>query len=619
MWIGRLVVATQLVLAGLGGAADASGPRLTIVQPAQPFMSFGPTPFDQPSAPQRVLVRNDGDPVGFEEVFASGPFTIVASGGGLGTGEVKFWDLACVPFSPSGFSSTGHLSFDLCGSSCEDEWQRSIQLSCQGGLLQSPENDVFLFAYAYDSMQDTASFTNPGPDPLTVTSLGSHDPMFSAAPASGTLPVTLAPGDRIDVAVTFSPTRSGDAFGYADVLADTAVIGRVGLRAETINQIAVPAVSFEIPLGAHYAMPITVRNSYPTARTIAAVVSDHGDDIVTGLAGVTLAPGEIAWGTVTIAADVLGSRLAALAVDFDTGQGDVRRFGNIIVPVTYAVTASDATPDDDMIDFGVRKAGSAPFEQTFTVANLTASDVPVSFCDAPVAPFELVACPAVLPANGSVQVAVRFAPTTAGTFLYSVSLHAGSSLITGLLSARAVASQLAFSSEALAFPDTMQGASVQQHVTISNDADNAITVPAIVTGAGFATAAAEVTIPGRATADVAVDFTPPGGGLFTAALELGTVGDPDHAIIALSGTGIGVTPPPPPDGGAGDDGMPGGSDGGTGGGSDGGTGGGGGETGGGHGGCSTGGGGSGVALALLALVRRRSKSSASGNAGHRAV
>lgn len=579
MQLGRLVVMAQLMLAGLGGAAGASGPRLVVVQPATGFLSYGHTPFDQPSATQRVVIRNDGDPVGYEDIYVSGPFQIIASGGGLGAGEVKFWDIACVPTDPDGSSNTGVMDIDVCGSSCEDEWRESLWLFCQAGLLETPDTNVFLFAYAYSSAQETVSFTNPGPDPLTVTSLATHDPMSSLALASGTLPVTLAAGDSIDVIATFNPTGSGEVFTYADVVAGTAVAGRVLLRAETRSQIALAAGFYELPLGASYSFPITVRNSYPSARMITAVTSDHPDDVVTGLTGVRLAPGEVANGFVTVTASALGFRQTMLTLEFDAGQGDIARFGNYIVPATYAVTASDATPNDGTIDFGTRKAGSAPVEQTFTITNLTAIDEPVSGCDGPIAPFELVGtCPTVLPANGSVQLTVRFTPTTAGAFVYSVALNLASfHHIVGLLNARVVATQLAFSSAELAFPDTMLAASAQRHVTITNLAANPITVPITVTGASFAASAAEVTIPGGETAEVLVEFAPTAPGMFTGALEIGVEGDPDRAIIALSGTGLGVNQPPP-DGGSGR------GDG---------------------GGCNTGGGAGGLAIAMLALVRRR--------------
>lgn len=573
---------TLLVLAGLHGAAAASGPQLVIVQPADRFLSFERTPFDQPSTSQRILIRNDGDPVGFEDIYLSGPFMTIASGGSWGTGEVKFWDVACAPVDPGGVNNSGAMDIDVCGTTCEDEWRDTIWFFCEPGLLDTPETDIFMAAYAYTSTQDTVSFTNPGPDPLTITSLATHDPTSSLAPATGTLPVTLAAGDRIDVVATFSPTRSGEAFTFADVLAGTAVAGRVLLRAETRSQIALAGGVYEIPLGAHYAFPITVRNSYPTARTIMAVTSNHADDIVTGLAGVTLGPGESASGLVTVTASALGSRDTTLTLEFDAGQGDIARFGNTIVPATYAVTASDATPNDGMIDYGTRRAGSTPLDQTFTITNLTAVDQPVTGCDAPIAPFELVgSCPTVLPANGSVQLTVRFTPETAGAFVYSVSLNlANFHHIVGLLNARVVASQLAFSATELAFPDTMPTASAQRSVTITNAADNPITVPVTVTGAGFSASAAELTIPGGETREVVVQFAPAAPGTFTGTLELGVAGDPDHAIIALSGTGLGVDPPPP-DAGSGDGGPKSG------------------------GGCDAGGGAGGLAIALFALVRRR--------------
>ena len=86
MQIGRLVLALSL-LAVLSSDARASGPRLVIVQPAERYLVFDHTPYDQPSATQRVLVRNDGDPVGFEYISVGPPFEIVATGGGVGKGH----------------------------------------------------------------------------------------------------------------------------------------------------------------------------------------------------------------------------------------------------------------------------------------------------------------------------------------------------------------------------------------------------------------------------------------------------------------------------------------------------------------------------------------------------
>jgi MYXO-CTERM domain-containing protein len=72
----------------------------------------------------------------------------------------------------------------------------------------------------------------------------------------------------------------------------------------------------------------------------------------------------------------------------------------------------------------------------------------------------------------------------------------------------------------------------------------AITIPLAVTGAGFSVAAPEVTIAGRATVAITVTFQPTAAGSFTGALTLGVAGDPDHAIVALAGTGLPAAPPP---------------------------------------------------------------------------
>src|ERR1043165_5241451 len=166
MEIGRLVLALSLV-AVLSGNARASGPRLVIVQPAERYLLFDHTPYDQPSATQRVLIRNDGDPVGYEDIYVGPPFEIVATGGALGTGQVKFFDIACRPAVQDESSNYNQMWIDVCGSSCEDEWIDNLSMQCLPGLLVGPESSLFMSAHAYSSAQETASFTNPGPDPLT--------------------------------------------------------------------------------------------------------------------------------------------------------------------------------------------------------------------------------------------------------------------------------------------------------------------------------------------------------------------------------------------------------------------------------------------------------------------
>jgi uncharacterized protein (TIGR03382 family) len=293
-----------------------------------------------------------------------------------------------------------------------------------------------------------------------------------------------------------------------------------------------------VPQGAVYTVPITVRNSYPTARTITAVTTDFADYAVSGLVGTNLAPGQRAYGLVTFHAAALGSRLAAIDVAFDIGPGNTARFQADVVAPTFSVTTEDDMPTDGRLDFGTHKAGSGPFERTVTFTNLDAADLPVAGCTAMFAPFELVSeCPTTIPANSSVALTVRFTPMGAGDALDSLQLILERGYTGILLSARAIARQLAFSATSLDFPTTYRDAVAERAVTITNLSTAPVTVPVAVTGMGFSIDRTSVTIPGGTTADVVVQFQPPAPGAFTGSLELGASGDPEHASVLLSGQG----------------------------------------------------------------------------------
>jgi hypothetical protein len=565
----RDIAMVALALGGLGRMAGAR-PVLIVETPQNQSLDFGHVAFDSQSASQRVLVRNEGTAAQLRRVFVLGPYTIVASAGGLGAGEEMYWDVVCNPSEPD--PNSGTLQIEACEATCSDfDWSQFIFLGCFGGLLEASVSAFSVPAHAYGSGSETVAFHNPGPDPITITAIASADPAISGALATGALPVTLEVGQSVDIVVRFAP-MAADAAVMLDVLAGTTIAGRVRVEGLVVNQISPSALNINlIPQGAVYSIPLTVRNSFPTARTITAVASDLDTCTVTGLVGTTLEPGAFAHGIATVAATTLGARACLVTVAFDAGQGDTGRLGMNVVPATFSVTVDDATPGDGLLDFGTLKVGSEAVERTVTITNLTAVDQPVFDCFIGGTPFTPVgACPTLLPASGSVALTVQFTPTVAGHFLGSADLGVtGLGHIPSFLSARVIANQLAFSATALAFPDTQQDMTAQRSVTITNLADNAITVPVAVSGAAFSAAATEVVLAGRATVDVVVEFQPAAAGMFTGALTIGVSGDPDHTTLALSGTG---EAPPPDDGG---------------------------------GGCSAGGSAGGLALAILALARRR--------------
>ncbi|MBC7974983.1 MAG: choice-of-anchor D domain-containing protein, partial [Myxococcales bacterium] len=407
-------------LAALPGLAEAR-PDLSVVTPVNRRLSFGRVPFDVPSAPQRIVIRNDGDFARVVDLGVFGTAQIVGSGGSLATGEEQFWDVVCLPVevvAPSGF-----VDIDTCGVSCEDDWRVSVDLDCVGGLLDALEASVFIGAYQHETVQQVVGFSNPGPDPVTITGFAPHDPAFSAVLASGSLPVTLAAGERLDVAVRFTAS-GGDVTSVLDVLAGTSIVGRSDLSGLQRSQVDPAATDLGlVPLGTVYTMPVSVRSSFPTARTITAMSSSRADCVITGLVGTVVPPGGFAHGVLTRTSATLGDRTCVLTVAFDQGQGDQGRVAAQVVPATFTITADDATPDDGRLDFGTRTVGSGAIDRTVTFTNLSSVAYPVFDCSRGGDGFALVSvCPSEWPAHGSITLTMRFTPGAVGQASGAISL-----------------------------------------------------------------------------------------------------------------------------------------------------------------------------------------------------
>lgn len=401
------------------GAASADAPYLQLLTPSS--VHFDHAPFDVPSPTQRVEIRNGGGATGIEEAELSGPYVIVGKGGSFDPGQTRYWDIACLPSEPYVYG--GYLDVRACGETCEDESFTSVYFSCDGGSLAADYHLHWVFAYAYSSGQEAVRFTNATAAPVVVTSLAIGDPTLEATALGAPLPRTLAPGDAIDINVVFHSTGVAETAVNLDVHAGASIVGRVGILAQTRNQLRPVATYIEVPLGATLRVPVVVRNSFPSARTIASVGSDAPAHVVTGLAGTMLAPGASALGGLTVTGDVLGDQQRVLSLAFDGGQGDAQPYGVKVVPATFRLDADDATPHDGAIDFGAQVLGDAPVDRAFTLTNLTATAIAIQGCDPLAAPFAYVgACPTTLPALGSVQIAVRFTPDQLGPAAAAIGL-----------------------------------------------------------------------------------------------------------------------------------------------------------------------------------------------------
>jgi hypothetical protein len=545
----------------LGAARVEAAPiHVVVVEPADgASLAFPRTPYDADSAPQRIRLRSDGGPIGFEDteiVFDS--FAIVASGGDLEPGHEKFYDVVCRPSFP-GRVASADVEIALCSDSCgaDDDIALEIALSCPTGLVETPQSVVTLpSAYAWAPSQQVVSFTNPGASPVTITALRSKSAAFSARPETGQLPRTLAPGAALDVVVRFETdglSGTGAALtGQIDVVADTVVAGRVNVKGTVLS--ALEPLELDrgvVPERAVYTIPFAVRNSYPSARTITAATSDRDDYRVLGLVGITLAPGEIAHGLVSVTGN-LTFRIASINVAFNVGQSETARFAYEGVGPLISIVTPDDTPDDGRLDVGVHRTGGAAIERTITITNGDRDPIHALGCIAPEPPFELVgSCPLEIPSGGSADFTVRFTPQAAGDFVSQVGLQlGGGSQLFAMLSARVLESPLVSVAETLDLGTVAVGATGEAMLEIHNrDLAHRVAIERlIVDGAAFATALpADPTLAPGATIYIPVRFAPTVAGSATASLAIVLVGEPTpEAIVALTGVGKAAEDLPPP-------------------------------------------------------------------------
>ena len=543
--LGRRTKVSGLALAaGLLASGTAAADILDVIEPTSFRLSFDHVPFDVPTASQRIRIRNTTADQASGDARWGGSFLVTATGGSLGPGQEQFWDIACLPDVAPG--SDTFFDFDWCGRNCDDAsgWI-SIQLLCTAGLVVAPAPELALpRVFAFEASQITVPWTNPTSAPVTITGLSVSDSAFTAT-STVALPQTVAPGASLSTTIAFDTTRP-DAAATVDVLAGAAVIGRVHVTADMLKQIDPINFGFnDMPLGAVYTVPITVRNSSPVTRTIASVTSDNSEAAVEGLVGVTLAPGAKAGGLLRWTATTLGSHGAHVTVAFDTGRGDVANYSANVVAPTFEVITMDAVTGDGRLDFGTWRIDAPPIDRVFKIINHTENQRLVG-CSPPGDPasrFALVTrCPNNISANAGATFTMRLTPSAAGTLLdaIGVAILGGDSAprtFAVLLSARIVDHQLALSASQLAFPDRLRGETVRQTVKITNVASNSITVPVAVTGAGFALVdPLPLTLAGGASGDVTVEFQPAAAGSYTGTLAIGAVGDLDHVEVPLAGT-----------------------------------------------------------------------------------
>jgi len=397
------------LLFSVGVVPVASGsPIVYVVEPESPELYWTVDFLDDPVPVQRIRIRNDGDPAGIFEVRVPPFVELVDSGGDLSTGGEMFFDLRCVP---NGQEMGDPFWLNWCANSCEDEGIETVWLYCTSGRL-TPDSTYVSFAPIYQDEGAVASFSvaNPRPEPITVDGVSVPEP-FDGSIEGGS--VSLAEGESATIDAVLRGGNPPVASADLDVTSGGRVATRARVEGTVLSQLEPSLWGFaDIPVGSLVTLPVTLRNSSATARTIAAVTSDTLGVSLPDLVGTTMAPREVRSILATVDIGAPTTFDALLGVAFDSGPGSSMQLYGTIAAADFAVEAADGTPTDGWIDLGVVDLDAAPIDRAVVVRNFRSEPRTIFVCSLRVDGLEFVGgCPSAIPAGGSALLTIRFTPS----------------------------------------------------------------------------------------------------------------------------------------------------------------------------------------------------------------
>jgi hypothetical protein len=265
--------------------------------------------------------------------------------------------------------------------------------------------------------------TNNETTSVTISGLAVSNPQF--APSSLSLPLTLAPGQSLDLTVTFTPTAVAWTNGTIALSTSTSnpplVIAVRGTGVSSEAASASPAaLSFgQIALGSSSTLPVVIKNDRSWNLTLSALQTKGSGFSVSGPAmPLTMDAGQSVTVEVTFspqAAGAIGGSLfvggATLAIPL-TGTGSAP--GQLIIapaPLSFG-------------DVAVGTTATQPITMSAAGSSLTVSSAASSSAQFVL---EGASFPFTIPAGQSVSFNVAFTPQTSGTLAGSLSFVSNAS------------------------------------------------------------------------------------------------------------------------------------------------------------------------------------------------
>jgi ASPM-SPD-2-Hydin domain-containing protein len=387
------------------------------------------------------------------------------------------------------------------------------------------------------------TLTNTGETSATISGVTANNSGFT--PSSLSLPLTLAPGQSVEMSVSFTPTRTGWAGGTIKFISDAAntilplQVSGAGVTSEIVTA-SPSAVTFgSSALGTVSTKPIVLTNARPWKVTLSALQTTGAGFSVSGPTfPITLDAGQ----SVTLNVDFSPSSAGPTA-------GRLFIFGpGLAIPLNgIGAAPGQLIANPASLSFGsVPSGSSATLMDSFTNtggANVTISQATVAGTGFSVSGLSF---PLVLFPGASVTFYAQFAPQGAvnATGGITVVSNASNATLNVALSGTSTAQgQLTLAPTALNFGNTTVGTSVSQTSSISASGSSVTVSSASLSSGEFSMSGISlpVTIPAGQSVPVTVTFAPQSSGTASAVLSLASnaTNTPSQAL-----SGMGMAPQP---------------------------------------------------------------------------
>lgn len=577
-------------------ASDIYGQRFSLGMPQLTLLNANDTSFSPPlinfgtvntgySAASSFKVKNTGDanlkidcltPPTMPLNATSNPFAHVALTSELqtcdcvdGNGNPDYTVTGCkylelVPSSEQSFSITFSTttegtfisSFDI----KSDAENKTINLQGTGALLDmtiSPSPLDFGNTTTFSTVSKTLTIENKGTVSYQITAItgdinASWDGFYSDL-YSIDFPYTLDPGKSLTLTIEFEPW---EVKGYSGTMyIQTSVSGFSKTVTVTGTGTGTPALSTSdaqidfgsVDVGATSDQTLTITNSgdatltisdisltgsafsFPTQPNLPIKIAPEGSQSIK----VTFSPASAAYYNET------------LSIKSDGGNVDIGLVGQGAI-----VSAPDISISPSPINFPDTKVGLTQ-SMNLAIKNNGSLAVKINSFDLPASPFSITtpATPYTLNAGDTLNLVIKFSPTTAGSFSSSLGILPDFSTtstivnITGTGSSTTQAGNIVFQQNAsqvtsVAFGNVFKGSSSKKTLSVKNNGSNAATINSVsISNAAFtATLPSPFTLNAGGTKTFDMTFTPASVTPYSATL---TLPDASGSSYQLSLTGAG--------------------------------------------------------------------------------